>query len=132
MSQFSTSATRIKAQNFRPYKGMVFVTDIERGDKITKGGLIITDDNMTNRGIRPRWAKVWAVGSGVEDIQVGQWVLVEHGRWTNRITIELNGEEVDVWRIEYPESALVVSDEKPESEALADPKKEFGIRSRNW
>ena len=132
MTNYSTSATRIKTDSFRPYKGKVFVTDIDRGDKITKGGIIITDDNMTNRGIRARWAKVWAIGDDVQDIKVGDWVLVEHGRWTNRITIETSAGDVDVWRIEYPEAALIVSDEKPDSEILPDAKKEFGIRSRNW
>ncbi len=132
MTKFSTSATRIKANGFRPYKGMVFVTAIEKGDKITKGGLIITDDNMTNRGIRARWAKVWAIGAGVQDIEVGQWVLVEHGRWTNRITIEIDGVDTDVWRIDYPEAALVVSDEEPDGGAAPDSKKEFGIRTKWW
>jgi len=132
MTKYSTSATRIKANGFRPYKGMVFVTDMDKGDKVTKGGLIILDDNMTNRGIRARWARVWAIGSGVEDIEVGQWVLVEHGRWSNRITIEMEGESVDVWRIEYPESALVVSDEQPDSEVAPDAKKEFGVAPKRW
>jgi hypothetical protein len=132
MSNYSTSATRIKASAFKPYKGKVFVTEIDRGDRVTKGGLIVLDDNMTNRGIRARWAKVWAVGADVEDISVGEWVLVEHGRWTNRITIELADGEVDVWRIDYPEAALVVSDEKPDSEIAPDAKKEISVAPKRW
>jgi co-chaperonin GroES (HSP10) len=132
MSTFSTSATRVKAQGFRPYKGKVFVTDIERGETVTKSGIIITDDNMTNRGIRARWARVWAVGDDVEDIKVGEWILVEHGRWTNRITIELDGEEVDLWRVDWPDAVLVASDERPDATAASDPKKEFGITKKTW
>lgn len=132
MSIYSTSATRVKATNFRPYKNMVFVTEIERGETVTKAGLIITDDNMTNRGIRPRWGKVWAIGAGVEDIAVGEWILIEHGRWTNRITIELNGEDVDVWRVEWPSAVLVASDTRPDGNALPDSKKEFGITRKTW
>jgi len=129
---YSTSATRVTATSFRPYKGKVFVTDIERGDKLTKGGLIILDDNMTNRGIRARWARVWAVADDVQDIAVGDWVLVEHGRWTNRISMDLNGIETDVWRIDYPEAALIVSDVEPDSQSLPDSKKEFGVAPKRW
>lgn len=132
MALYSTSATRVKATTFRPYKGKVFVTDIERGETVTKSGIIITDDNMTNRGIRARWARVWAIGDDVHDIAVGDWILIEHGRWTNRITIEIDGVETDVWRVDWPDAVLVASDVEPDSAAASDPKKEFGITKKTW
>lgn len=126
-----SNKSRIKVDSFVAYKDKVFVTDLESGETITKAGLIITDDNMTNRGIRPRWGKVWAVGSDVDDIAVGQWVLVEHGRWTQKITLEFaDGTTVNVWSIEYPKSGLMVSDEDPKgiSAALADSSMTFATR----
>ena len=112
--QYSMSnISRVKAETFRAYKDKVFVTNLEHGETITKSGLILTDDNMLNRGIRPRWGRVWAIGSEVQDIEVGQWVLIEHGRWTQKITLEFDNETINVWSIEYPKSGLAVSDEDP-------------------
>jgi hypothetical protein len=114
-----SNKTRIKAETFRAYKDKVFVTDLESGETITKAGLIITDDNMTNRGIRPRWGKIWAIGPEIDDLVVGQWILVEHGRWTQKITMELGGETINVWSIEYPKSGLMVTDEDPRKESVS-------------
>lgn len=125
--------TRIQANKFTPLKDKVFVTGFDTGVQLTKAGIIIPDDNMTNRGIRPRWGQVWAIGPNVQDIEVGQWILVEHGRWTERMTIETAEESVEVWQVEYPKSVLAVSDDKPDLLGIAsDPSKEFGITKRTW
>lgn len=123
----------VNVSDFRPLKGKVFVTSLEHGDTITKAGLIITDDNMTNRGIRARWGQVWAIGDDVQDIEVGQWILIEHGRWTQKIAMDVNGEIVNVWSVEYPASVHLVSDEEPKgSSALADSALTFATRKRDW
>jgi co-chaperonin GroES (HSP10) len=105
--------TRVHATTFKPLKNNVFVTDMESGMKKTAGGIILTDDNMTERGIRPRWGRVYAVGPEVTDLNVGEWVLVEHGRWTERIALITPDGDVPVWRIEYPQAALITSSEDP-------------------
>ena len=127
-----TNITTLKISNFKAYKKKVFITDLEHGDTITKAGLILTDDNMTNRGIRPRWGKVWAIGAEVEDIEVGQWVLIEHGRWTQKISLDYNGEIINIWSVEYPESGLMVSDEDPRGRfaTIADQGKTFAVGKR--
>ena len=127
-----SNKSRVKADSFRAYKDKVFVTDLESGETVTKSGIILTDDNMTNRGIRPRWGRVWAIGSEVQDLEVGQWVLVEHGRWTQKITLELEGETVNVWSIEYPKSGLMISDEDPrgKAESQASSAMAFATRKR--
>ena len=123
----------VKVSEFRPLKGKVFVTNLEHGDTVTKSGIIITDDNMTNRGIRPRWGKVWAIGAEVEDIEVGEWILIDHGRWTQKINIEMGGEIVSIWSVEYPESVMVASDEEPKSsQAVADSALTFATRKKDW
>lgn len=108
-----SAKSRIKVEEFRPLRNTVFVTDLERGPGKTAGGIIIPDDNVTERGIRARWGKVYAVGPEVTDIVPGQWVLTSHGRWTERMTLSMESGDVTVWRIEYPEASLLVSDTDP-------------------
>ena len=93
----------------------VLVTDLERGARIVNG-IIIPDDNGKSEGIRPRWGRVYSVGEGVTEVKEGQWILVEHGRWTRTINIKGdNGEEIKVWGVEWPASVLAASDEEPET-----------------
>ncbi len=94
--------------------GKVLVTDLERGSRIING-IIIPDDNGKSEGIRPRWGKVYSVGEGIDEITVGQWILIENGRWTRMLKIrEDNGNQIQVWGVEWPQSVMLVSDEDPE------------------
>lgn len=111
--------TRVAAGSFRPLKGKVFVTELEKGVRLTRGGIILTDDNGSERGIRARWAKVYAVGPDVQDITVGEWVLIEHGRWTERLTLELDDGAVEVWGIDFPKAVLVAMDTDPRLEEIS-------------
>lgn len=103
----------MKIRKIIPMRDKVLVTDIESGDKVTKSGLIIIDDNGKDRGIRPRWARVWAVGKDITDLQVGQWILISHGRWSRGVNVDQNGEVVTIRQVEYPASILLVSDSNP-------------------
>ena len=92
----------------------VLVRDMYFGEQKTKSGIIIKDDNGTTRGIYPRWGKVYSKGPTNNDpYKVGDWILVEHGRWTRAITIEDEGEEFNVQMVET-ESILAYSEEKPD------------------
>ena len=100
--------------NLRAVGNRVLVTDMHFGEQTTKGGLIIKDDNGSTRGIYPRWGKVYAKGpDNVDEYEVGQWVLIEHGRWTRGILLKNNGIEKEVRMVET-ESILAMSEEKPE------------------
>lgn len=94
----------------------VLVINMERGDKLSKGGIIIRDDNGENRGIRARWAQVYDVGSKAAetcDYKKGQWIYIEHGRWTFGFDITCtDGTEIYVQKVEL-KSVLAVSDECP-------------------
>lgn len=103
----------ISAGAFQPLHENVFVTDLDSGMHVTTGGIIRVDDDMAERGIRPRWAKVWAVGPEVTDIKPGEWIYIEHARWTNAIDMNLASGKVKVWRVEYPKSVLLASKEDP-------------------
>ena len=76
-------------------------------------------NDATTKGIRPRWAKVYAVGPLQKDVEVGQYILVKHGRWTRGIQVEINGEELDVRRVD-PNDILLVSDEPQNDDTFSD------------
>jgi hypothetical protein len=97
----------------KPLRDTVFVSDLDSGMKMTAGGIIVPDDNMKEHGIRPRWGRVCAVGPEVDDIAVGEWLLIEHGRWTNRIDVPTENGSVGIWKIDYPQAVLLACDEDP-------------------
>jgi Chaperonin 10 Kd subunit len=90
----------------------VIVTDMNfEGRKLASGILLLGDDGKTD-GIRPRWARVYTVGPQQKDVKPGQWVLIEHGRWTRGFNVEIDGVEMILRRAD-PNALLFVSDEEP-------------------
>jgi co-chaperonin GroES (HSP10) len=73
--------------DIRPIRNRVLVCDMEHGDQKLASGLIIPDDNGKERGIRPRWCLVYAVGSEITDVKPGDRVLISHGRWTRGVHV---------------------------------------------
>jgi len=97
-----------------PIGNRVIVSNMHFGEQKTKSGLIIKDDNGTTRGIYPRWAKVHHKGpDNNDDYNVGDWILIEHGRWTRGINVNEGNGEIELRMVEA-ESVLAVSDEKPD------------------
>lgn len=97
-------------------KGKVLVTDLERGSRMING-IIIPNDDGKSEGIRPRWGKVYSIGYDVTEISVGQWILIENGRWTRMLKVkEDDGTETQVWGVEWPASVLLATDEEPSTE----------------
>tara|TARA_B100000900_G_scaffold247866_1_gene210902 strand:- start:1404 stop:1814 length:411 start_codon:yes stop_codon:yes gene_type:complete len=93
----------------------VLVSDMEFGEQTTKGGIILTSDDGNVRGIYPRWGKVHSKGPRNDDpYEIGQWVLIEHGRWTRGVTMTNDGEDEIVLRMVESESILAYADEKPD------------------
>ena len=96
-----------------PLKKRVLVSNMHFGETKTKGGIILTDDDGSESGIHPRWAKVYAIGDQQEDVTVGQWVMVSHGRWSRGFKVKKEGVELEVRMIDEND-ILLVSDEEPE------------------
>jgi co-chaperonin GroES (HSP10) len=91
----------------------VLVTDLYFGEQTTESGIVITSDNGKERGIYPRWAKVYSKGPRNKDpYEVGDWILIEHGRWTRGIKIDDGNGEITIHMIDQ-EGILAHSDEKP-------------------
>lgn len=105
----------VKIDSLQPLGKRVLVTDMAFGETVTRGGLILIDDNGTERGIKPRWCKVFAVGPKQKDIQVGDWILVNHGRWSRAIKLEQNGETLETRLVDH-EEILGSQKDKPEQD----------------
>ena len=90
----------------KPIRDHVFVSDMEFGHQKTASGLYIPSANGKSEGIVPRWGKVWAVGPEQEDVTVGEWVLVEHGRWTR--TVEVEQPDGDLLEVRMVETKAII------------------------
>ena len=97
----------------RPLHDKVLVRDMEFGMEKTSSGIFLPSDDGKSSGIHPRWARVWAIGEEQKDVEIGQWILLEHGRWSRGIKYESdNGDQFDI-RLADTNAILAVSDKKP-------------------
>lgn len=103
----------IEIETLTALKGKVLVHNVEQGEKITRGGVIITDDDGKERGIRERWGQIYAVGPDVDDLTTGQWILIKHGRWSRGISVAQDGVATTIRQVDYPDAILLVSDQNP-------------------
>ena len=100
--------------NLTPIRDRVIVTDMYFGEQRTAAGLIITNDDGNVRGIYPRWCRVYAKGpENTDPYQVGDWILIEHGRWTRAFKIK-NDDGITEVRMVENSSILMYSDRKPD------------------
>lgn len=97
----------------RPLSKDILIYNMDMGEQKTAGGIIIQSDDGKAHGVKPRWAQVYKKGDKCElDVEVGQWVLIEHGRWTRKIKID-DGEGVkEIQKVEVS-SIMAVSDHRP-------------------
>ena len=103
---------QLKGQ-LRPIQDRVVVSELNAGERFSKAGILIPNDDGKERGIRPRWGQVYAIGPKQKDVKVGEWVLVEHGRWTRGIPVtDANNQELIIRMID-PTSIMAVSDTPP-------------------
>ena len=96
-----------------PLKKRVLVSHMHFGETKSKGGIILMVDDGTAGGVHPRWAKVYAVGNQQEDVKVGQWLMIAHGRWSRAFKVAKEGVELEVRMIDEND-ILLVSDTEPE------------------
>lgn len=102
-----------KIKSLIPLRDHVLVKDMDfSGRQLASGIFLLNDDGKTD-GIRPRWAKVYAVGPEQKDVVPGQWIYVEHGRWSRGLEVEV-GEETFTLRRVDPACIIFSSDEHPD------------------
>ena len=97
--------------DIKPLKKRVLVSDMHFGERKSKGGIIMMDDDGSEGGIHPRWGKVYAIGDQQKDVKVGEWVMVSHGRWSRGFKVKKDGVELEVRMIDENDILLVSEDE---------------------
>lgn len=103
----------VYASKLKPIRDNIVVVDMEFGEQKTKGGLVLLSDDGKSEGVKSRWGRVYSVGPSQTDVKVGEWILLEHGRWSRGFTV-LDDDGVDmIIRRADPKGILAVSDEKP-------------------
>jgi co-chaperonin GroES (HSP10) len=107
-----------KVKNIIPIGNSILVADMNFKERLTNSGIYIPSDNGKTHGIRPRWARVYAVGPEQKDVEVGQWVLVSHGRWTRGVEIEDETGKHTIRRID-PNDMLLLSDEEQYDDTMS-------------
>jgi len=112
------SAHRFDRHQIHPLNDSVIVSDMTFDERFTTSGIVLLSDNGKSTGIRPRWGQVYAVGPEQQDVRVGQWVCVAHGRWTRGIDVEDETGKKTLRRID-PNDIMLVSDEQPQDETFS-------------
>jgi len=104
--------------DIKPLHNNIIVTDMSFETRQLASGIVLLQDDGKTDGIRPRWAKVYAIGPEQQDVHVGQWVLIEHGRWSRGLKIIKDGEEITIRRVD-PEAIIFVSNDEPDVDTLS-------------
>jgi co-chaperonin GroES (HSP10) len=106
-----------------PIRDNILVTDMNFDARVSAGGIVLPSDDGKSEGVRHRWGRVWAVGPAQKDVEVGEWILLEHGRWTRGVTVvDENGDEIVIRRADI-NAILMVTDEDPGDNT-------FGVHSK--
>jgi len=81
--------------------------------RVSAGGIVLPSDDGKSEGVRHRWGRVWAIGPQQKDVKVGEWILLEHGRWTRGVkVVDEDGNEIIIRRADI-NAILMVTDENP-------------------
>jgi co-chaperonin GroES (HSP10) len=109
-----------KFNNFQAIGEHILVYGMEFKERISRGGIIMINDDMKSAGIRPRWARVYAVGpKSKEDIKVGDYVMIAHGRWSRGQTIEDSEGEKIIRKVD-PNDILLISETPVQDYTMTD------------
>lgn len=102
-----------KIKGLTPLKDVVLVRDMNFEARKLSSGILLLNDDKKSDGIRPRWAQVYAVGPEQTDVEPGQWVMIEHGRWSRGLEVEVEQETFIIRRVD-PSCIIFVSDTQPD------------------
>jgi co-chaperonin GroES (HSP10) len=109
-----------EARVLRPLGDTVLVTDMNFEFRTTTSGIILPGDDGRDSGIRPRWGRVYAVGPDQRDVQEGQWILIDHGRWTRGVDIiDDTGSRRTIRKVDNKD-ILMVTDEPVNDDTMSD------------
>lgn len=97
----------------KPLGAKIFVSDMEFGEQQTTSGLFIPSANGKAAGISPRWGRVWAIGPDQQEVKIGEWILIEHGRWTRTVEVEQEDGSLLEVRMVDSKDVMMSTDDKP-------------------
>jgi hypothetical protein len=118
MTKLAYQAHQIRREQLQAMNDSVIVGHLVFDERITTGGIVLLNDNGKSLGIRPRWGRVYAVGPDQQDVRVGEWVCIAHGRWTRGIEIEDEDGKQTLRRVD-PKDILIQTDEQPNDETFS-------------
>ena len=105
--------SKVALSKLKPIRDNIVIVDMDFGEQVTKGGLVLLSDDGKSEGVKSRWGRVHSVGPMQEDVKAGEWILLEHGRWSRGFTVlDDNGNDIIIRRAD-PKGILAVADEKP-------------------
>ena len=96
-------------EKLKALRNTILVEEMVFDGRQLSSGIYLLNDNGTTAGIRPRWGRVYAIGPEQKDVTVGQWICVDHGRWTRGLDIEDESGKRTIRKID-PKDILLVSD----------------------
>lgn len=102
----------------RPLRNTVLVSDMGFEEQTTASGIVIQSDDGKSHGVKPRWARVWAIGPEQTEVKLGEWIYIEHGRWTRGVKVEEDGKEIVIRRVDT-DAILLQAEEKPNDVYIA-------------
>jgi co-chaperonin GroES (HSP10) len=101
-----------QVKSVQPLQDSILVHDMIFDERISSGGIVLLSDNGKSTGIRPRWGQVYAVGPKQTDVQIGEWLLIAHGRWTRGMDIEDETGKKTIRKVD-PKEILLRSNTRP-------------------
>jgi co-chaperonin GroES (HSP10) len=106
-------SNKVSLSKLKPIRDNIVIVDMEFGEQVTKGGVVLLSDDGKSEGVRHRWGRVYSVGPMQLDVKAGEWILLEHGRWSRGFTVlDDAGNDIVIRRAD-PNGILAVADEKP-------------------
>lgn len=111
------AAFEAKKIKIRALHDDVIISNMHFGEMKTKTGIILRSDDGKSHGVKPRWGQVYKIGPEQQDVKEGQWILVEHGRWTRKIKIDDGEGEKEIQKVDV-NAILAVSDQPPSEDDL--------------
>lgn len=106
--------SKVKISQIKPIQAHILVRDMNFGEQKTSSGIVLRSDDGKSEGVKPRWCRVFAIGKDQANVKVGEWILVEHGRWTRGLEVEdENGDKVVIHRVDE-NGIMMSSDNRPE------------------
>lgn len=104
---------KAQASKLRPIQKHILIRDMNFSSQTTASGIYIPSDDGKSEGVKPRWCRVFAIGPDQTEVNIGDWILVEHGRWTRGLEVEEDdGTKFVIHRVD-PDGIMLSAKERP-------------------